>query len=372
MPDLPAVELSGQAHLCIQQALDAAWADSTLRKYCSAIRSFLLFCELEHIPSESRCPASEALLCAFASSRLGSLAGDSVRNHMSALKAWHAYHNAPWLGSSRLHFVLNGVSNLAPSSSSRPQWPPVTCSMLLILASHLDLSLGLDACCLAAACAAMWGQLRLGEILSSWEKSFKEFHIACRSDLSAPFNSNGSRKLHLPFMKVKKNKGEEVIICRQCDLSDPINALEHYLAVNVFAEHLPLFCYISPAGIRCLTRRKLLTRCNSIWAAAGIPFASGHSFHIGGTTELLLSGVPPDVVKALGRWSSDAFLCYWRNLDLLALRHIENLPPALHNGSAFSRSGSVPRSSSQRLRLASGSGLESSSLRHAPGHRPSP
>ncbi|KAG1781296.1 hypothetical protein EV702DRAFT_1193475 [Suillus placidus] len=266
------VQLSALAHNRIHQALDAAWADSTLRKYRSVIWSFLLFCELEHIPPIARCPASEVLLCAFASSRMGNLAGDSVRNHMSALKAWHAYHNAPWHGSSRLHFVLNGVSNLAPSSSSRPPRPPVTRSMLLVLAKHLDLSVSLDACCLAAACVAMWGQLRLGEILSSWEKSFHGPLVACRSNLSAAFNANGSRKLFLPFTK-------------------------------------------------------FISRCNSIWSAAGIPTASGHSFRIGGTTELLLSGVPPDVVKALGRWSSDAFLRYWRKLDLLAPRHIENLPP---------------------------------------------
>ncbi|KAG1775838.1 hypothetical protein EV702DRAFT_1198742 [Suillus placidus] len=266
------VQLSALAHNHIHQALDAAWADSILRKYCSVIRSFLLFCELKHILPIARCPASEVLLCAFASSRMGNLAGDSVRNHMSALKAWHAYHNAPWHGSSRLHFVLNGVSNLAPSSSSRPPRPPVTRSMLLVLAKHLDLSVSLDACCLAAACVAMWGQLQLGEILSSWEKSFHGPLVACRSNLSTAFNANGSRKLFFPFSK-------------------------------------------------------FISQCNSIWSAAGIPIASGHSFRIGGTTELLLSGVPPDVVKALGRWSSDAFLRYWWKLDLLAPRHIENLPP---------------------------------------------
>ncbi|KAF9218783.1 hypothetical protein BS17DRAFT_642718, partial [Gyrodon lividus] len=61
-----------------------------------------------------------------------------------------------------------------------------------------------------------------------------------------------------------------------------------------------------------LTQKKFLARCNSIWTSKGIPVSAGHSFRIGGTTELLLAGVPPDIVKALGRWSSDAFLCYWR------------------------------------------------------------
>lgn len=180
-------------------------------------------------------------------------------------------------------------------SSLSPPRPPVTRAMIVVLASHLNPADPLDACCLAAASAAFWGQLRLGEILSPWESSFPSSHISRRIHLSSPFNNNGSRKLFLPFTKVKKNKGEEVILCRQRDSSDP---------------DLPLFCYLLPAGLRCLTRRKLLARCNEIWSTAGFKTVSGHSFRIGGTTEMLLSGVPPDVVKALGRWSSDSFLRY--------------------------------------------------------------
>ncbi|KIK78586.1 hypothetical protein PAXRUDRAFT_80365, partial [Paxillus rubicundulus Ve08.2h10] len=80
----------------------------------------------------------------------------------------------------------------------------------------------------------------------------------------------------------------------------------------------------SSRGWHCLTRKKILARCNSIWTSNGIPASAGHSFRIGGTIELLLAGVPPDVVKALDRWSSDAFLRYWRSLELLAPLHIEN------------------------------------------------
>ena len=40
----------------------------------------------------------------------------------------------------------------------------------------------------------------------------------------------------------------------------------------------------------------------------------GHSFRIGGAVELLLAGVPPEVVAATGGWTSLAFLLYWRRL----------------------------------------------------------
>ncbi|KAG2740383.1 hypothetical protein P692DRAFT_20754155, partial [Suillus brevipes Sb2] len=291
------MSLSRDSEFRIQLALDSAWADSTQRKYRGTIQNFLNFCDIENVPLQDRCPASEHLLCAFAASCMGSLAGSTVQSHISALKAWHAYRNAPWKGSIRLKLVLNGVSNNAPESSLSPPRPPVTRAMIVVLASHLNPAYPLDACCLAAASAAFWGQLRLGEILSPWESSFPSSHISRRIHLSAPFNNNGSRKLFLPFTKVKKNKGEEVILCRQRDSSDPIVALEKHLALNEISPDLPLFCYLLPAGLRCLTRRKLLARCNEIWSTAGFKTVSGHSFRIGGTTEMLLSGVPPDVVK---------------------------------------------------------------------------
>lgn len=41
----------------------------------------------------------------------------------------------------------------------------------------------------------------------------------------------------------------------------------------------------------------------------------GHSFRIGGAVELLLAGVPPEIVAATGGWTSLAFLLYWRRME---------------------------------------------------------
>jgi hypothetical protein len=41
----------------------------------------------------------------------------------------------------------------------------------------------------------------------------------------------------------------------------------------------------------------------------------GHSFRIGGATELLLGGIPSHVVASIGRWKSMAFLLYWRKVS---------------------------------------------------------
>ncbi|KAJ7314890.1 hypothetical protein DFH08DRAFT_716116, partial [Mycena albidolilacea] len=59
-----------------------------------------------------------------------------------------------------------------------------------------------------------------------------------------------------------------------------------------------------------LTKTWFMKRCTQIWDATGILRAFGHSFHIGRLTELLLAGVPPDIVATLGGWTSLAFLLY--------------------------------------------------------------
>ncbi|KIJ09321.1 hypothetical protein PAXINDRAFT_87622 [Paxillus involutus ATCC 200175] len=277
IPHTPATpSLSSSSLARVNHALDHAWADSTLSKYRNTVTQFLSFCDSENIPTGFRMSASEHLLCAFAASRVGLLAVDTVRNHLAALKAWHIYNNKPWMGSTRLRYVLNGVANLASSSSKKPPHPPISRSMLVLLANHLELSNPLDSCCFVAACLAMWAQARLGEILSPWENSFKPTFVVCRSHLLPPFNANGSRKCHLPFTKVAKSRGEDVVICRQHGPSDPIAAINSHLSINPMPPNLPLFSYLSTRGWRCLTRKKLLSRCNAVWSLAGIPSISGH------------------------------------------------------------------------------------------------
>ncbi|KIK73019.1 hypothetical protein PAXRUDRAFT_796457 [Paxillus rubicundulus Ve08.2h10] len=97
----------------------------------------------------------------------------------------------------------------------------------------------------------------------------------------------------------------------------------HYIPPN-----LPLFSYHSSHSWHCLIKKKLLSHCNSIWSLSRIPSTAGHSFCIGGADKIQVPGAPPDVVKALGGWSSDTFLCYWHSLDRLAERERDNWSPS--------------------------------------------
>jgi hypothetical protein len=64
-----------------------------------------------------------------------------------------------------------------------------------------------------------------------------------------------------------------------------------------------------------MTKYKFMDFCADVWSKAGLAHVLGHSFRIGGAVELLLAGVPPEIVAATGGWTSLAFLLYWRRME---------------------------------------------------------
>ncbi|KAJ7850290.1 hypothetical protein B0H14DRAFT_3452029 [Mycena olivaceomarginata] len=143
-----------------------------------------------------------------------------------------------------------------------------------------------------------------------------------------------STTLRIPRTKTKKS-GDDVVLVSQHKPLDPEIALRMHLTISNLPPSTHLFAYCTPTGFQTLTRPKFLQRCNEIWEVAGYPRTTGHSFRIGGTTELLLTGIAPDVVKAMGCWSSDAFHRYWCSLEDLASLHASNIElgsTARHSG----------------------------------------
>ena len=306
----------------VDNAIQNSWATDTVSKYSNAVKHFTRFCIKEKVPLNLRFPADEFVLCAYAASCAG-LNGSTIRNRFSALKAWHHVHNANWQGGMRLRIVLNGVRNLAPRSSMRPPRPPISLSMLSQLISSLNLDDPLDVAIAACASVSFWGQCRLGELLATSSSDFSIFIRPSRSHFRPSKRNSTSYTLFLPRTKTHRH-GDNVVLVTQDGISNPLSLLRHHLNINILPANSPLFTYVTASGPRVLTRDLFLARCNEVWATFGYPRTTGHSFRIGGTTHLLLAGIPPDVVKVMGRWSSDSFLRYWRHLEDIAPLYATN------------------------------------------------
>ncbi|KAJ7699686.1 hypothetical protein B0H16DRAFT_1668785 [Mycena metata] len=308
------VFLFAEATSRLKCALSHAGAKNTVAKYSGSLNEFHVFCDHKGVTLAQWLPANKFLLCAFAASKLSEIAGGTVRGAISV--------DTEWKGGLCLCYTLKGVENIGPAKLDNQ--PPVTAQMVDVLSKELDHNDPKDSAVFATACCSLWGQLCLGEILSDTQSKYTTGHIPLASDLKPPSTPAGSHVRHLPWTKTSRSRGKDAMLWRQSGPSDPIGAVENHITVNTLPAHAPLFSHRNAKGASvCLTRKKFLKHCNEIWRRHGFPAFTDHSFRIRGTTELLLAGVNPDIVQAMGRWLLDSFKVYWRRLDLLALLHAE-------------------------------------------------
>ncbi|KAJ6459919.1 DNA breaking-rejoining enzyme [Mycena sanguinolenta] len=265
-------------------------------------------------------PASESLLSIFISSYgAGHVASGTVSTWLAGLQLWHAVNNAPWHGASLLRRTRKGVSKLTPPSSRRLPRDPVTFNHMGVLRAALDLSNSRDIAIWAAVCTAWRDCTRLGEILIDSPSQFNASrHVTrgCPKVRGTASNKHKFLRFKVPWTKTQKSAGDWITSTETFDEVDCVSALEHPLAVNSSVpDSAPLFAYKTASGWAHLTRSDFLARCNDIWRESGMGALNGHGFRIGGTTHLLLHGVDPWVVMKQGRWTSAAFLLYWRNVE---------------------------------------------------------
>ena len=131
---------------------------------------------------------------------------------------------------------------------------------------------------------------------------------------------DGSRSasFRIPWTKTTREEGASIVITARDDPLCPCTALQNHLTIN---KDVPtsssLFAYTTTTddGWEHMTKYKFMDFCTGVWSKAALAHVLGHSFRIGGAVELLLAGVPPEVVAATGGWTSLAFLLYWRRME---------------------------------------------------------
>lgn len=305
---------------------DAAMAAGTVTNYDSAVKHFKQWICAERIAVDLEAPVTEPVLCAYAASLAGTYSGGTARAKIAGIKFWHERRALRWKGSPRLTRILKGITMCAPPETQRDQRPPVTEAMIDEALHELDATRPFDVCVAAAMLVTFWGQLRLGEVLSS-TRSYDYAALPVGKGVRLRADAGGvasqvTSALWLPRTKVER-AGVWIWLARH--YNDPSYALRDHMHINNIGDDDPLFAYKHDVSgdLIPLTRRAFLSRLNEIWSAAGMQRITGHSFRIGGTTALLRAGVEPDVVKMAGRWRSDSFLRYWRAIDNIISSHMD-------------------------------------------------
>jgi hypothetical protein len=210
-----------------------------------------------------------------------------------------------------LKTLLKAAEKLTPASSKRKKRRPFTPDFISAIKRHLVLDSPLDAAVFACLTTCFYAAARLGEFTVRRLDSFDPALHVTPANLSIAFGRDGDEVtvLHVPRTKTNA-QGEDVYWAKQDGDTDPIAALNHHRQINHPPDNGHLFAYRHAKGYRPLTKSKFLEKIGTAARAAGLEPLQGHGIRIGATLEYLLRGVPFDVMKAKGRWASDAFHIY--------------------------------------------------------------
>jgi len=301
-------------------SIRGALAPNSKSTYAAGILRWNQFCDKYNISEEDRMPASYALLCAFIAEHKGRQSGKTIKGWLSGLRSFHLVNHAPWSGDDEWVQFARTSANKEGTEHKRPLRAPVSIEHLSCLRRALNLSNPFHAAVWAVALCTFWGCRRLGETTVSTAVDFdKKYHVLRSTPVSFRELRDGTHSVHfrIPWTKTTKQEGALVTLTARDDTLCPRKALQNHLDVNFNVSLTSaLFAYHSPSGgTKNMLKHDFLTFVTSIWDSAQLAHVLGHSFRIGGAVELLLAGVPPEIVAATGGWTSLAFLIYWRRME---------------------------------------------------------
>ena len=216
----------------------------------------------------------------------------------------------------RLKLVLNGVARKRVQngrSHSKPRLP-ITAQILYRIFEALSKHQSDDTVMIWAACAmCFFGFFRVGEIVVPSASAFQPHRHLTWDDVLV--DSIGSPSLVKICLRVSKcdqfGRGIDVFVGKvQSSKICPVAAILSYMARRGPA---PGPFFQSGEG-KPLTKSSFITAVRAVLVEAGLDptLYSGHSFRIGAATTASQMGVEDSTIKALGRWSSVAFLAYLR------------------------------------------------------------
>ena len=300
----------------IGEVLEEAYAPNTRSTYGTGLFAFHEFCDYKEIEEKHRAPVDKKVLASFIATYIGTYGGGTIRNFVYGIRAWHVIHGVPWeVNHNELKALLTAGKRLAPPESKAPAKEPWTLDYLTIICQNLDPNEPRDAAIHACLTTAFWGTARLAEVTVPTLDGFDPRMHVKPSDVqldTKDINGLKMTNINLPWSKAAHEKGEAIYWAEQEGITDPKAALMNHLKINKPPNNGHLFSFKHQKTLRPMTKHAIDSALKDILAAHNLPKIPYHGIRVGSTIVYLLRGISFDVVKAKGRWQSDAFKLYLR------------------------------------------------------------
>jgi hypothetical protein len=178
---------------------------------------------------------------------------------------------------------------------------------------------------LAAMCSGTFGLMRAGEFVYT-NDSQKELlcvgHLKLYDVQKVSLNPSTSSAIELrrsKYFTIKLNQSKAdpfrhgAIITISNSIA--VSAMIEYLVIHPSRSNPKSTLFVNSNGSD-LSRRQLMEHVRTLLRLAGVPDVEaykGHSFRKGGAQSLKDKGYSDEIIKKMGRWSSDAHLLYASN-----------------------------------------------------------
>ena len=161
--------------------------------------------------------------------------------------------------------------------------------------------------------------MRLGEMAFPDDKKIQDWRKISRR--RTVIVQNNTYSFQLPFHKADRFfNGNTILVTRSESIIDPVHHFTAYLTSR--DSLMPFHSALWLRANGTIPTRSFFIRKLRFYFDSEI---GGQSMRAGGATFLAEKGVPPSLIQARGRWSSDAFLIYIRKnpallIDLITAR----------------------------------------------------
>lgn len=294
-------------------ALGHSLARSTQGAYSSALNSYLEFCKLHNRSIE---PTDETIsfYVVFMSHHIQPR---SVENYLSGIAIElepHFPHTRQITNSPLVRRTLRGCLRMrsAPVRRKRALTPDDLQTVVSALSSPDDTDTNLDNLLfLAQLLTGFHALLRLGELVWPDNPSLRSYRsVTMRHTVTMVDDRYG---FLLPTHKADPfATGSQVLVTSPHLGPNPLRYFKSYIYLR--DSHFPLRPELWLRGNGSVPTRAWFIRRLREFFPSDI---AGHSMRSGGATYLAAAGMPPHLIQACGRWSSDAWQAYVRQHPVL-------------------------------------------------------
>ena len=301
----------GDLNADIQNYLSLSVAASTKQTYSSGERRFPEFCTFHSPHKSTHLPTDEETLIQYAAYLAKTIKHSSIKGYLGAVRHLHIHlgYQLDLKKFLRLQLICRGIKR-SQGNSSRIRFP-ITISHLKLFFQLLAIptTTNYDSIMIwAAMTLAFFGFLRLGEMTCNSPYS-SATHLSPGDITFFPsFRNPEYMSLRIKVSKPDPfRSGQTIIIGKTDQRICPVMAMITYLSSRGTTAG-PLFKYLSGAP---LTKVGLTSETRQLLSMSGFKPSqyAGHSYRTGAATTSTSVGLPPWLIKTLGRWSSD---CYER------------------------------------------------------------